>query len=146
MSLKRPSNVFEIVAVSTNVPEMNATPRITATPVSRKRTFFAQMPLSVTFHMMPSPRSAGSRAEALHLVEHQVSRRLGELVDRRAVGEEHHSVGVARRDRVVGDDDGRLAEIVDRLAHERQDLRARTRVEIAGGLIGEDDLGLAEER
>ncbi len=51
MSLKRLSNVFEIVAVSTNVPEMNATPSITAMPVSRNRTFLDRMPLSVTFHM-----------------------------------------------------------------------------------------------
>ena len=42
MSLNRPSNVFEIVAVSTNVPEMNATPSITAKPVSRKRTFLLE--------------------------------------------------------------------------------------------------------
>ena len=40
-----------MVAVSTNVPDTNATPSTTATPVSRKRIFFAQIPLSVTFHM-----------------------------------------------------------------------------------------------
>src|ERR671939_333224 len=108
MSLKRPLNVFEIVSVSTKVPDTNATPSITAMPVSRKRTFLLQMPLSVTFHM-----AGALRAEALHLVE-----------------DVHHD---------------RLAELVDRLAHEGQDLGARTLVEVAGGLVGEDDLRFAEQ-
>ncbi len=37
--------------MSTNVPDTNATPSSTATDVSRKRTFFDQIPLRVTFHM-----------------------------------------------------------------------------------------------
>src|SRR5437879_6417614 len=100
MSLKSPSNVLEMVAVSTNVPDTNATPSITATPVSRKRTFLAKIPLSVTFHMWLG-------AQALHLVEHGIRIRCEQLVDDRAVGEEHDPVGVARGDGVVGDhDDG----------------------------------------
>src|SRR4029078_6489003 len=96
MSLNRPLKVFVIVSVSTNVPETNATPSITAMPVSRKRTFLLQMPLSVTFHM-------GSGAQALHLVEDRGGVGLEQLVDDRAVGEEHDAVGVARRVGVVGD-------------------------------------------
>ena len=42
------------------------------------------------------------------------------LVDDAAVGEEHDPVGVAGGDRVVGDHDDRLAELVDGLAHERR--------------------------
>src|SRR5690242_10006450 len=144
MSLKRPLNVFEMVSVSTNVPDTNATPRITATPVSRKRTFLAQMPLRVTFHMVWIP--AGLRAQALHLVEHRVGVRRLELVDDGAVGEEHDAVGVSRCDRVVGDHHDGLAEVVDRLAHEGEDLRTRARVEVAGGLVGEDDRRLAQQR
>src|SRR6185312_4081549 len=140
MSLNRPSKVFEIVAVSTNVPEMNATPSITAMPVSRKRTFLLRMPLTVTFHM------AGLRAEALHLVEHRVGVGVGELVDDRTIGQEDDPVGVSGRDRVVGDHHDGLAEVVDRLAHEREDLGAGTGVEVAGGLVGEHDLGPAEQR
>src|ERR687889_819566 len=98
MSVKRPLNVLEMVSVSTNVPETNATPSITAMPVSRKRTFLLQMPLSVTFHMcvvLP-----GSAAERLHLVDDGVGVGFVQLVDDRAVGEEHDPVGVARRVRV----------------------------------------------
>src|SRR5215213_8094655 len=139
MSLKSPLNVFEIVSVSTKVPDTNATPSITAMPVSRKRTFLLQIPLSVTFHMR-------SGAQALHLVEDRVGGRLVQLVDDGAVGEEHDAVGVARGVRVVRDHHDRLPEIVDRLAHEREDLSPRPRVEVAGGLVGEDDRGLAEQR
>ena len=42
-------------------------------------------------------------------------------------------------DRVVGDHDHRLAELVDRLAQQAQDVGARLRVEVAGRLVGEDD-------
>src|SRR6476659_8783443 len=122
MSLKRPLKVLEMVSVSTNVPDTNATPSMTAMPVSRKRTFLLQIPLSVTFHM-------GSGAQALHLVEHRVGRRREEFVDDGAVGQEHDAVGVARRDRVVRDHEDGLAEVVDRLAHEAQDLGAGTGVE-----------------
>src|SRR3954452_8263689 len=100
MSSNSPLNVFEMVAVSTNVPDTNATPNITATPVSRKRTFLAQIPLSVTFHMLLG-------AQALHLVEHGVGIGCEQLIHDGAVVEEHHPIGVARCDRVVGDhDDG----------------------------------------
>ena len=47
---------------------------------------------------------------------------------------------------VVGDHDDRLAELVDRPAHEGQDLGARPAVEVAGGLVGEDDRRAAGER
>src|SRR6478609_2306148 len=128
MSSNSPLNVLEMVAVSTNVPDTNATPSITATPVSRKRTFLAQIPLSVTFHM-------GLGAQALHLVEHRVGIGCEQLVDDRSVGEEHHPVGIARGDGVVRDHHDGLAELVDGLAHEGEDLRTRTRVEVAGGLV-----------
>src|SRR2546430_9701048 len=111
MSVKRPSNVFEMVAVSTKVPDTNATPSMTAMPVSRKRTFFDQIPLRVTFHTR-------SGAQTLHLVEHGVGVRVVELVDDRAVGQEDHTIRVGRGDRVVGDHHDGLAETVDRLAHE----------------------------
>ena len=68
------------------------------------------------------------------------------LVDDPAVGEEQHDVGVRRRDRVVGDHHDRLAEPVDRVAHEAEDLGARSRVEVAGGLVGEDHRRPARER
>ncbi len=43
----------------------------------------------------------------------------------------------------MGDHDDGLAEFPHGVTHERQDFAARGAVEVAGGLIGEDDLGLA---
>ncbi len=51
MFVNRSSNVFWIVAVSTSVPDTNATPRITAIAVSTKRILLAANPLRVTFHI-----------------------------------------------------------------------------------------------
>ena len=67
-------------------------------------------------------------------------------VDDAAVGEEHDRVGVGRRDRVVGDHHDGLAEPVDRLAQQREDVPAGARVERAGRLVGEDHLGPRDQR
>ena len=61
----------------------------------------------------------------------------------RTVGEEEDALGVGGGDGVMGDHDDRLTELVHRGAHERQDLGARAGVEVAGGLVAEDDLGAA---
>ena len=62
-----------------------------------------------------------------------------------AVGEEHRTVGVRRGDRVVRDHHDRLTELTHGLTHEGEDLGARAGVEVAGGLVGEDDVRLARE-
>jgi len=46
----------------------------------------------------------------------------------------------------VGDHDEGLAVVGDRLAEQVEDLGAGARVEVAGGLVGEDDLRLARQR
>ena len=66
-------------------------------------------------------------------------------VDDLAVGEEQHLIGVARGDRVVGHHHDGLTEPRHRVAEEREDLRAGPAVEVAGGLVAEDDLRLAGE-
>src|SRR3954467_3329898 len=114
MFVKSPSNALLIVAVKTSVPQMNATPRMIATPVSTKRTLWERIPLTVTFHM-------GLFPQALHPVEHAISRWLVHLVDDLPVGEEHDPVRVAGRDRVVRDHDDRLVQVRHRVAHERED-------------------------
>ena len=86
-------------------------------------------------------RSAPRGVEALQEVEDALRGRRDHVADDLAVGEEDHAVGVRRRHRVVGDHDDRLAHVVDGAAQERQHLRAGARVEVAGGLVGEDDLG-----
>ncbi len=47
---------------------------------------------------------------------------IGHVVDDLAVGEEHHTVGVARRVRVVGDHHDGLAVLLDGDPHEIEDL------------------------
>ena len=48
---KRPSKVFPMVSVRIIVPAMKDTPRMTASPVSKKRTLWAQRPLRVRLNM-----------------------------------------------------------------------------------------------
>ena len=87
-----------------SVPAMNATPRMTASAVSTKRSLCAASPLRVTFHI-------ALLAQPAHLVEHGVGGRVAELVDDAAVGEEHDPVRVRGGDRVVRDHHDRLAEL-----------------------------------
>src|SRR3954452_4450686 len=115
MFANRSSNVFWIVAVSTDVPLMNATPMITASAVSTKRILCAARPLRVTFHIsLP--------AQPLHLVEDGLRGRLADLVHDAAVGKEDDAARVRGRGRVVCDHHDRLAEILYRLLHEHEDL------------------------
>jgi hypothetical protein len=55
-------------------------------------------------------------------------------------------VGEGGRVRVVGDHHDGLAVLVDRAAHEAEQLGARGRVEVAGGLVGEHDRRLGGQR
>ena len=56
-SANRLSKVREMVSVSTNVPDMNATPSMTASAVSANRSLWARSPLIVTRPMAGySPR------------------------------------------------------------------------------------------
>src|SRR4051794_755562 len=68
-----------------------------------------------------------------------------ELVDEAAVGEDDDPVGVAGGSEVVGDHHDGLAELPHRAAHEGEDLGPAAAVEVAGRLVGEDDLGLADQ-
>ena len=94
----------------------------------------------MTFHIgysPPSLRILSSTASAVGIAQ---------LVDDAAVGEEHDAVRVRGRDRVVRHHHDRLAELLHRALHEPEDLGARPGVEVAGRLVGEDDLGPAHER
>jgi hypothetical protein len=53
---------------------------------------------------------------------------------------------VRRGEDVVGDHHDRLAHVVDGVAQEAEQLASRARVEVAGRLVGKDDLGVAEQR
>src|SRR5436305_5017757 len=110
MVLNRLSKVCPIVAVSTRVPETNATPSMTATPVRRNLILRARMPLMVTRHIV-------LLSEAFHAVEDGLRGRVRHLVHDPSVIEEHRAVRVAGRDRIVRDHDDGLAEVLDRLTH-----------------------------
>src|SRR5437660_2364412 len=136
-SAKRLSKVWASVSVSTNVPATKPTPRTTDRAVSASRSLWASRPLIMTRRIgLPS-----SRFERLEPVEDALRRRALHLVDDVPVGQEHRGIGVAGGGRVVGDHDDGLAEIVDRLAQEAEQLRPRPGVEVAGRLVGEDGLG-----
>ena len=62
------------------------------------------------------------------------------------VGEVEHAVGDRGGARLVRDHHDRLAELLDRVAQELEDLGAGRRVEVAGGLVGEHDVRLGDER
>ena len=62
------------------------------------------------------------------------------------VGEEQHAVGDRRGVRVVRDHHGGLAERVDRVAQQREDLAAGGRVQVAGRLVGEHHARARHER
>src|SRR5918993_1048843 len=78
-----------------------------------------------------------SAPQRLHLVQHPLGRRRLHVADDAAVGQEDDLVAVAGRHRVVGDHHHGLAQRVDRAPQEPEQLRARPRVEVAGGLVGE---------
>src|SRR3954452_18986860 len=99
-----------MVSLNTKTPERNAQPAMTASAERRRRPLRAR-----TFF---SAMRSTSFPEALHAVEHLLRCRLGHLVDDLAVGEEDDAIGVARRDRIVGDHHDGLAELVHGAAHE----------------------------
>src|SRR5919112_4594874 len=88
----------------------------------------------------------GRVLERRHLGEDLVAVGVAQLVDDLAVGEEDDAVGVRRRDGVVRHHHHGLAELVDAAAQEAEHLGAAGGVEVAGGLVGEDDLRLTDQR
>src|SRR3712207_4107232 len=119
-----------MVSVSTSVPAMKATPRVTASAVVNMRRLWASSPLIVVRNIALLP-------EALHALEHPLGSGLEHLVDDAPVGQEDDAVGVAGRHRVVGHHDDGLAHVLHRPAHELEDLGTRAGVEVARGLVGE---------
>src|SRR5438309_7252 len=126
------------VSPRVSVPDRKATPMKTARNVPSSRRLRAQ-----TSSRLILTITVSSVAQRLDAVEHGRGRRAFHGIDEPPVGEEQHGVGVTGSRRVVGHHDDRLAQVVDRLAHEGEELGPGPRVEVAGGLVGEDDLGPA---
>ena len=70
--------------------------------------------------------------------DHGVRRSTRHVAHDLAVGQEQDPIGDGRGSSIVRDHHRRLAELVDRVAHEGEDLAAGRRVEVAGRLVGED--------
>src|SRR6516162_11404072 len=131
-------NTLCSVSVSTNVPAMKVTPKTIASAVRARRSLCANRPLTVTVDM--------SGAHRAYAFEYGVGRRRHELVDHLAVGQEDHSIRIGRAPGVVGDHDDRLVEIVDGATEKAQHLGRRIGVQVAGGLVSEDQIGVVDER
>src|SRR3954471_11647627 len=125
---KRSLNEASIVSVNTNVPATKATPSTTANPVRTVRSLRAR-----------SPRMAmrSTSGHGLHEVEHALGVLRGPVVDDLAVAEHDDAVRVGGGGRVVGDHDDGLAEVVDGVPEQPEDLLGGLRVEVAGRLVGE---------
>src|SRR6201987_497538 len=136
MLLNKVLNVLCSVSVRTNVPEMNVTPSTMASAVSASRSLWASRPLIVTFHM-----SGPQRPDPL---QDGVSGGLVEFAHYGSVGQEDDSVRVRGSARVVGHHDDRLAELRQRAPQEREQVGGGVRVQVAGGLVGEDEVRLVD--
>src|ERR1700722_10904061 len=131
------SNVLFKVSVRTKVPAMNVTPRTMESAVSARRSLCASSPLIVTRHM--------SGPQGPDPLQHGVGRGPREVVDDVAVGQEDHPVGVGGAVGVVGHHDDGLTELGHRTAQEGQHFGRRIRVQVPGGLVGEDEVGPVDQ-
>ena len=64
-------------------------------------------------------------AELVHRGDDLARRCAGHVLDDHAVGEEENAIGDGRGTRIVRDHDRRLTELVDRAAHEVENLARR---------------------
>ena len=134
------------VSEKIRVPTTNATPSTIANVLISSRTLRASRLLrAARITGRCRARSASSVIRAM-ISSTPLAVGLAQLVDDPAVGEEDDPVGVGRGDRVVGDHHDGLAVGVDGVAEQLQHLGARPGVEVAGGLVGEDDARAAHQR
>ena len=132
-------NARSIWPVSTNVPEIIATPSRIESAVRGARRGRERRPANVRPSIARYSRD---------LIRSRISSPLmaPAVRDDQPVAEEQHAVGDRGGARVMRDDHDRLPELGGRLAQQVEDLGARLRVEVAGRLVGEDDGGLVDQR
>ena len=116
---------------------MNITPSTMASAVRASRSLWASSPLIVTFHTSGPQRA--------HVLENRVRRWAVQLVHDVPVSEEDHPVGVGRAVWIVRDHDDGLPELGDGALEEAQHLLGRVGVEVAGGFVGEDQVGTVDQ-
>src|SRR5688572_11469653 len=120
-SVNRLSNVALRLSARMNDPETNATEATIAIPIAIARPIRARSERRASLGMTLIRLAT----DLLHAVDDLVDGRLRHVVHDLAVGEEHDAVGVGGSVGVVRHHHDRLAEIVDRVAHELQDVGAR---------------------
>src|SRR5690606_31121824 len=113
---------LRMVSPVASVAARKLTPSSTAKHVAANLRLCARTFLRVKVNMT-------SASEGLHPLEHASGGRIVHVVDDAPVRQEHDAVRVAGGHRVVGHHRDGLAELVDRVAHEAQDLGAGTAVE-----------------
>src|SRR5215831_9336447 len=128
------SRLWVRVAVNTKLPAIRPVPRATASAVMASRAPWLRRLANVVRNMSVIPWLEGG-----HPVHHGLRGGLVEPAGDPPVGEEDDLVGVAGGHRVVGDHDDGLAELTHAAAQQVQDLGTGAGVEVAGGLVGEDD-------
>src|SRR3954453_10770546 len=126
------------------VPATKAVPRSTASVVISRRPLWAHTLRNAARYTVVGSCSvgAGLGVETPQAIQDAGCGRGPQGVDDAAVREEHHAVRGRRGDRVMGDHHHGLAEVTHALTEEGEDLRAGPRVQIAGGLVRENDLRL----
>src|SRR5215472_6297157 len=137
------SRLWVRVAVNTKLPAIRPVPRATASAVMASRAPWLRMLANMVRSMSVTPQD---RVEGGHPVQDGLRGRPVKPASDPPVGEEDDPVGVAGGHRVVGDHDDRLAELAHAPAEQVQDLRTGPGVEVAGRLVGEDDLRSADQR
>src|SRR6478672_1107288 len=121
-------------AEKTSEPTTKATPRAIANVLISRRTLRAS-------RLLHTARSTSvHRLGGGHPRDDLLALGVVQLVDDAAVGQEDDAVGVRRRHRVVRHHDHGLGMVVDAASQELEDLGTGPAVEVAGRLVGEDDL------
>src|SRR3954470_15266490 len=133
------STVSRDVSFRTRVATTKPTAMTIARVEATSRAACARMLASVTARIGSGPQPA-------QRVDDRVGGGLVDLTGDPAVGQQHHAVGVGRGPRVVGDHDDGLPGLPDAGAQQAQHLSAGRGVQVAGRLVGEDDVGAGEER
>src|SRR5262249_26474686 len=131
------SRLWVRVAVNTKLPAIRPVPRATASAVMASRAPWLRRLANMVRNMSLTLQG---RVDGGHPVQDGLRVRPVEPAGDPPVGEEDDPVGVAGGDGVVGDHDDRLAELAHAAAEQGQDLRTGPGGEVAGGLVGEDDL------
>src|SRR5215467_7164754 len=136
------SRLWVRVEVNTKLPAIRPVPRATASAVMASRTQWPRRLAKMVRNMSVTPQG---RVEGGHPVQDVLRGGPVQPAGDPPVGEKDDPVGVARGRRVVGDHDDGLAELAHAAAEQVQDLRAGAGVEVAGGLVGEDDFRPADQ-